>query len=617
MNHRKHMAASLVSAILMLTLFLLSGCSRSLPRDETTYETYTASSKDQPQSSVSFSEDDPKVLEARSAFEQFCGDLFKSQLSDDFLSLHYTLADPAAYGLGDCPRTFGEFSLETLKDSSRLRKEEQANLASIPAELLTQDQQLTYRILEASYEAEEAFDGLELYYQPLAPTVGIQAQLPVLLAEYIFYSRQDVEDYLALLSTIDTYYQQLLEFEHEKSRAGLFMTDSCVDTITRDCQAYLLPPENNFLSVTFDQRLDDMADLTDQEKADYKARNLQVLSEHFIPAYELLLDGLGELKGTCTNEQGLCYYPEGKKYYEYLVHSSTGTNYDTIDKLRDAINNQINYDAAAMQKLLIDHPELGEQLDTYQFAYTEPGEILEHLKEVIQKDFPTLESANYTTKYVPESLEQTLSPAFFLVPPMDRYLDCVIYINNGSVSASGDLYTTLAHEGYPGHLYQNVYFLSKCDSPVRNILNFSSYSEGWATYVENYSYTTDNGLSPELGQLLAHNSSATLALHAILDININYYGWSKEQVASYLNETFGITESQVAEDLYQYMLGAPVNYLNYYVGYLELVLMRDQAQDTLKENFVLKDFNQFILDMGPAPFTVIRPYFQEWLKARS
>jgi uncharacterized protein (DUF885 family) len=617
MNHRKRAMTLIMSAILILTILLVPGCGRGLPQDETTYETYTASSQQSQPSPVSLSEDDPKVLEARAAFEQFCDDLFKNQLSDDFLSLHYSLADPASYGLGDCPRTFGEFSLQGLKESAKLQKEQQAALASIPEEFLTQDQQLTYRVLEASFEAEEAFEGLELYYQPLAPTVGIQAQLPVLLAEYIFYSAQDVEDYLALLSTIDSYYQQLLEFEQEKSRAGLFMTDSCVDTITEDCQAYLLPPENNFLSATFDQRIDAMADLTDQEKADFKARNLTVLSEHFIPAYELLLNGLGDLKGTCTNEQGLCYYPEGKRYYEYLVHSSTGTNYDTIDKLRDAINNQINYDAAAMHKLLVDNPELGQQLDTYEFAYTEPGEILEHLKEVIQKDFPLLESASYTTKYVPEALEQTLSPAFFLVPPMDRYLDCVIYINNGSVSTSGDLYTTLAHEGYPGHLYQNVYFLSNCDSPVRNVLNFSSYSEGWATYVENYAYTTDNGLSPELGQLLAHNASATLALHAILDININYYGWSLDQVSSYLNETFGITERQVAEDIYQYMLRAPVNYLNYYVGYLELVLMKNQAEDTLKDRFVLKDFNQFILDIGPAPFTVIRPYFQEWLKAQA
>ena len=136
---------------------------------------------------------------------------------------------------------------------------------------------------------------------------------------------------------------------------------------------------------------------------------------------------------------------------------------------------------------------------------------------------------------------------------MDRYKDCVIYINNGSIGTSGDLYTTLAHEGYPGHLYQNVYFLSHNDSPLRNVLSFGSYSEGWATYVENYAYTTDNGLSPEMGQMLAYNASATLGLHALLDININYYGWDRETVADYLSETFGITDRETADNIYQHM----------------------------------------------------------------
>ena len=65
------------------------------------------------------------------------------------------------------------------------------------------------------------------------------------------------------------------------------------------------------------------------------------------------------------------------------------------------------------------------------------------------------------------------------------------------------------------------------------------------------------------------------------------------------------------------MLSAPVNYLEYYVGYMEIRHMKEQAERTLKTNFNLKDFNQFILDIGPAPFTVIKPRFNEWLKARS
>lgn len=614
-RHKSHAFA--VMASLLLAISLLCGCARSAPRGETTAETYTASAPDQtPSDRSSVDENSPQVQEAREAFDQFCDSLFRENVSDNLLNLHYTLADPEAYGITDYALNFGEFSLADLKDASRTLKEEKARLSAIPADLLTDDQQITYRILESSYETEETFEGLELYYQPLAPTTGVQAQLPVLLAEYIFYDRQDIDEYLALLSSIDEYYQQILEFEQEKSKAGFFMTDDCVDTIVSDCEAYLLAPEHNFLSSTFDERVDAMGDLTDEEKAAYKSRNLEVLASDFIPAYELLLNGLQELKGTCSNEKGLCFYPDGKRYYEYLVRSSTGTTYDTIDKLRDAVDMQIEYDLVAMSKLLMDHEELGEQLEDYQFAYTGPEEILEHLKQVITDDFPALDHSNYTAKYVPSALEQTLSPAFFLVPPVDRYEDCVIYINRGSVSTADDLYTTLAHEGYPGHLYQNVYFLSKCSSPLRKILSFNSYSEGWATYVEYYSYTTDNGLSRKLGQLLAHNASATLALHALLDININYYGWGKEEVAEYLSQHFGISERDVTDQIYSYMLSSPVNYLNYYVGYLEILHMKERAELTLKDRFNLKEFHTFMLDIGPAPFTVIQPYFEEWLSSR-
>jgi uncharacterized protein (DUF885 family) len=599
----------------LLSVSFLCSCARSSPQQSGDYETYTASKGDSAPSPADPVPDSPQAQKARMDFDTLCGKLFHDQLSENYLTLHYTLADPAAYGITDCGLDFGDFSLELLKEAGERQKEDKAALDKIPVELLNQQQQLTYKILEATYEAEETFDGLELYYQPLAPTVGIQAQLPVLLAEYIFYSKQDVEDYLNLLSTIDGYYGQILEFEKEKSKAGLFMTDSCVDTIISDCGAYLVAPEENFLTSTFNERIDAMADLGEEEKAAYKARNLEVLANHFIPAYETLLNGLKELKGTCANEMGLCYYPKGKEYYEYLVHSSTGTTYETIDDLKDAVEKQLNYDLMAMSKLLMDHEELGEQLDDYQFSYTDPNEILEHLRTAIAADFPELEHTNYTTKYVPSSLEQTLSPAFFLVPPMDRYKDCVIYINQGSVSTSGDLFTTLAHEGYPGHLYQNVYFLGNCDSPLRKILSFSSYSEGWATYVENYAYTMDNGLSKELGSLLAHNASASLALHALLDININYYGWDKDQVASYLSQYYDVSDHTVVDQIYGYMLDAPVNYLNYYVGYLEILRMKEQAEKTLKDRFQLKEFNRFLLDMGPAPFTVIKPYFKEWLNA--
>lgn len=324
-----------------------------------------------------------------------------------------------------------------------------------------------------------------------------------------------------------------------KGRAGLFLTDACADQIIEECEAYTLDPEYNFMTTSFDQRVDAMEELSEEERAACKERNLEIVASDFIPAYELLLEGLEDLKGACTNELGLCYYSGGKTYYEYLVRS-LGSTYPSIDKMKRAIEQQIRSDLSAISDIVQEHPETAEEAAGYQFAYTTPESILRQLEAQAAEEFPEIEDYSYSARYVPGGAAPDAGPAFFLVPPIDRYNSCVIYINPDSVSQDQSLFTTLAHEGIPGHLYQNVYFLSQCASDIRKILSFGSYSEGWATYVEHCAYTMDNGLSPALGELLARNASATLGLHALMDINIHYYGWDREQVASYLEQFFDI-----------------------------------------------------------------------------
>lgn len=605
MNPRKwHSYRRIIS--LLLAIFLLTGCTRGgiAPDGGQSLETTT------PQDYEVYKKE---TLDAQKSFDEFCSNLFRQRITQSSLDLHYTLADPEAYGITDCPVGFGEFSAEYMRTQMQEIKEEKAALDAIPVDSLTEEQQVTYRILADSYNTELASDGMELYYQPLGPTIGIQAQLPILLSEYVFYDKQDVEDYLGLLAQTDEYYAQLLAFEKERADAGLSMSDTWIDGIITSCEGYLLTPERSFLSETFTERLAGVPDLTQEEIDAYTARNLQVLGEDFIPAYRLLVDGLKELKGTGANEQGMCYFPRGKEYYEYLVHSSTGMTYETVDDLRAAIENQMDSDLIAMSKILKDHPDVTDLLTDSPVDQLKPAQILDSLTTQIQTDFPALPECSYTIKYVPEALESVLSPAFYLTPPIDRFQNNTIYINNGTASANAELFQTLAHEGYPGHLYQTVYFSNKCKDDLRKVLSFSSYSEGWAFYVENYSYALDKSMESNLAQVLARNSSCSLGLHAVLDIYINYYGWTKEQVAEYLGEYYNLTGTNIVEELYSTLVANPTNYLEYYVGYLEIVNMRNLAESTLKKNFNLLDFHTFLLDMGPAPFTVIEPYFKTWL----
>ena len=92
----------------------------------------------------------------------------------------------------------------------------------------------------------------------------------------------------------------------------------------------------------------------------------------------------------------------------------------------------------------------------------------------------------------------------------------------------------MAHEGYPGHMYQTNYFNQHNTCNLRNVLDFQGYIEGWGTYAEYYAYTLDHGMEEQVGELLQHNAAFTLALYALLDINIHYEGWDMDQVNDYL-----------------------------------------------------------------------------------
>lgn len=554
------------------------------------------------------------ITETRQQFEQLTSNFFLNQTTNSTIDLHFTLKDPSTYGITDIPITFGKFNLEHMKEELGKYKKLKEQLDDINPNLLASDQQLTYKILYSTLEKELDLEGYELYTQPLGPTIGLQAQLPVLLAEYVFYNNSDIENYLLLLQEIKPFFKEIIEFEKQKAITGFFMSDDNVDKVIQSCNGYLVDPSESFLTETFDSRLSTVKGLTQEEIDSYKERNLNILKENFIPAYQMLIEELEILKGSGKNNQGICYFPNGTQYYEKLIASEIGSSYQTTDDLKKAIENQIHQDAKDLVDILKINPSLLDQLDTYQFALTDPNEILEQLIIQIERDYPALPKCNYTVKYVPSALESVLSPAFYLTPPLDQYEDNVIYINNGS-QGQKELYPILAHEGYPGHLYQTVYFTNHSNSDLRRILSFSSYSEGWAVYVENQSYLFDNGLNPDLGKLLSLNSSSMLGLHAYLELNVNYYGWTVDQMKEYLSSSYGIEDMDMITDLYQTVIANPTNYLEYYVGYLEILNLRKKAERELNSEFNLKEFHTFILDIGPAPFDIINEYFDQWLTA--
>lgn len=610
-NYRiRRLLAALCACALVLSF--VSGCTRSAPRTES----YSASDAGQNSQSGSQTESFPQTnqpaAEVQAGFDAFTDQLFKDTLSQDPIALHCFLRHPENYGISTSDPVLGDFSLEAMKEASKTSRDTLKALHSFDTSKLTFDQLFTYRMLEDSLETELTSDGMELYYQPLSPQIGIQAQFPILFAEYTFERKNDVDNYLTLLSQIDEYYQKLIDFETLRADSGLAPSDATLERIIQSCRDYLIRPENSFLTETFDIKLEEVPELTQQEKEAYKAAHITVLKEHFIPAYEKLSQAMEALKGRGKNENGLFYDKDGKKYYEYLVASQTGTKSSVRELLR-RVEQQIGSDMSQITLLLHTHPELASQVTGYTFNVSDPVEILESLKEECTTDFPKLPDSAVTVKHVPKALESSLAPAFFLIPPIDSANENVIYINDKAKAEGTQLYTTLAHEGYPGHLYQNLYFNQHNTCPLRRLLQCGGYGEGWGTYTEIYSYSFNNGLDDNMKQLLAYNQAASLGLYAVLDIRIHYEGWDLAKTRSFLQDFYGISDSGVTQEIFQAVVDNPGNYLMYYTGYLEILTMKNTAQNALKNRYRPAAFHQFILDMQGASFRVIEPYFQTWL----
>ena len=532
-------------------------------------------------------------------FHTFTRSLFQTEVSANTISLHYTLRSPSDYGIADIPATYGSLSSDPVAAKATVRNV-LSSLQEFDPDTLSSENALTFKILDTYLKNASTGTDYLLYQEPLGPVSGIHTQLPVLLSEYSFYDTQDVETYLALLKETPSYFDSVIRFEQKKAASGLFMPDYQADSVLDTCQSFIDMGKENYLVSTFNERIASLDLLPENKKDSFQKENMKLVTEEIYPAYQNLITAIKSLKGKGTNEQGLSHFPYGKKYYEYLVRQTTGCN-ESISRLRLMTRAQILEDLSAMQKILF--PADAALTKASVLEQTSPDSMLDDLRSKITDTFPKIPDVDFQVKYVPESMQDYLSPAFYMIPAIDNLTENVIYINNGQTASGLNLYTTLAHEGYPGHLYQTVYFSASEPDPIRSILDFGGYVEGWATYAEMMSYYLAP-LPKTEASLLQKNSSVILGLYALADMGIHYDGWSVTDTVRFFSD-YGINDPNAVQSVYKLIIGSPANYLKYYIGYLKFYELKKEMADTLGNQFSQKEFHRAVLDVGPAPFEIV------------
>ncbi|HIV93414.1 MAG TPA: DUF885 domain-containing protein [Candidatus Eisenbergiella stercoravium] len=572
-------------------------------------------------------------------FRQVTENFFTSSLAGDSLSLHYTLADPSPWLEGPSPATLSVYSSPGRQTSAAVMENLLTALWDIDPERLNEQDAYTLSLLTSWLENELVGAQCEYFEEPLSPTSGMHLELPVLLAEYAFRSREDMEDYLEILESIPDYLNGLGAYEKEKAAAGLFMTEEDAAEVVSQCDAILnetlLESGTHFLQTTFAERLDrliEAGEVDADDRGKYISENDRLLKTVAAPAYESLGDTIFLLSGSGLYEGGLGQISGGIIYYTYLLKRNTGSS-RTPEEITRLLSEQLQSDVQQLQELSGRYRQLtGHTPDSasslFRFPLEDAREILTDLQQRMQDDFPPLSGLTDMTvscaiKTVSESLQSYTSPAFYLTPPLDDLTENVIYINPASTGTGLELYTTLAHEGYPGHLYQTVYSRlyenSVTDNPVRGVLSFNGFVEGWAYYVENISYgyaadvLLENGGSEAdqvLVQLLCLERNLQINLYCLLDLSIHYYGADREDVFRSL-AAFGISDTATAGAIYDYIRREPATYLKYYLSYLEILSLKEEAQELWQEQYSDLRFHTFLLQTGPSDFTNLEKRLRE------
>lgn len=548
------------------------------------------------------------ALADNEAFNNYTNDLFCNSVTSDTVTLHSLLEHPKDYGIDDYEVTLGSIDLEEL-DSVNDITEALNELLTFDRSSLSQSQQITYDELKRYLETQLEYSDLYLFNTQLSTTIGIQVQLPLIFAEYSFEEEKDITEYITLMCDTDRFFQNIVDYETLRSKAGYFMQDELANEIITQCQTFVQSVDSGFLITTFDERLNSLNNISDEQKEEYKKQNLSAIQEHLVKGYNILIDGLNSLLGSNIYKGGLKNYPNGDKYFEYLLKYNLGWS-KSVEELNALADKYLKKNLIAMQKLLVNEPTLSTAFESFSFGISNPADIISDLKNKIKEDFPDAPDVDCTINYISDSLKDYASPAMYFTPQLDNISVNSIYINP-SESDINTLYATMAHEGYPGHMYQMTYFTASNPNPIRFILQPNGFVEGWATYCELHSYSYANTGNDKLNSLAAANYATILCLYAKMDIGINYYGWDESNTASFLSD-YGF-DSTVAKTIFNSIVSEPANYCKYVLGYIGFSELKETAQSRLGDKFNLKEFHKFIMDLGPVTFDTLNERFDQWI----
>ncbi len=535
-------------------------------------------------------------IHAEESFSDFEDELFQEMMSEDYTTLHFSLRDYQKYGIEKPDVNIGDASWDDYEDNVEDCDEYLKKLQSFDYDSLSETEQKDYRTISFYLERNKELNSYPYFDWAFNSAEGVIDNLLTTFTEFVFYEKEDIDDYLATLASVPAYLDQCLENTKKQAAKGYFLTDAMLKATEDAIEKFVDKKDDNELIKIFDENIDAFDGLSTEEKEAYKKKNQEIVLNAYIPSYEKVAEELQKLKGSRKADYNVSSLDGGSEYYAALARYKTSIDAD-VETILDICTQYIEKSVDELYDIMQNHSEVTEE--TLDFDSAE--DVLSYLEGHLDA-FPVLDKVYYNVQYLDPSVANDSIVAYYLSPPVDDMRDNVIKINGDNVSDVLDLYTTLAHEGFPGHLYQTNYYIQQQPSLLRTQLTMMGYQEGWGMFAEGQALHV-SGLSEYASEYQKINIELNYVLSAAVDLGVNGLGWSTKDVSKYLDRLD--LNSSIAKDLYDFATLQPGTILPYGVGVAMFELLENKAKNALGNDFDQKAFNEVLLNDGNRPFEVV------------
>lgn len=589
--------------------------------------TETSSAKQEPSESIKEHSNESETL-AQFFAESFEEDLKRSPMTQGYLGYKWD------YDKWD------DISEQKANEDQAIRESRQKALDAFDLTKLTEQQQLSHRIMKTALQREEANDAFRHHRYVMHQFSGWHTQVPSFLIN--IHRVQNIDDakaYVARLAGVQALFEQVKERLDIAQELGAMpprwvydqMIQGATNVITGN--PFEESAEDSTIWTDFQAKITQLG-LSDSQSVALLSEASETLQTSVMPAYNGLIEKLKLQREVTPQGDGVWRLPDGDKWYQNRL------NWFTTTELTAQEIHQIGLDNVAriheeMREIMTkvgfegDLQAFFEYMrndEQFYFSTTEEGRqqymaeakaMVDEMEAKLPEYFGLKPKARMVVKRVEAFRERSAGKAFYQSPSRDGSRPGTYYANlyNMADMPKYQMEALAYHEGIPGHHMQRAIAQELEGIPdFQKYVSFTAYTEGWGLYTEELAKDMGFYQDPysDFGRLAME---LWRACRLVVDTGIHNQKWSRGEAIEYLNKNTPNPPNDVVKAIERYIV-MPGQATAYMIGKLKIMELREWSKNTLGDKFDIKGFHDEVLKDGPVPLNILENKIKTWAEKR-